>query len=722
MEPTKALYNYQTLVENTEIRILRLVGVNESNSQPDTIQENPDQQDEQASTQDSDATLTEKSNQQVEQTELDVNAKAATREKPRTICNVITSALRKWKLVRRKSMKKSIKRRLSRASSMPQKHHTKAPAYRGTPKALPFRCRIEHVDMATSVPFTALSYVWGDPEQSHWIEVEDEQGQSVGWIPLTKNLHSAMSDLWRSSEVDSKVFWIDQICIDQSNLSEKGHQVQYMGSIYKAAGRVVTYAGPEEEGDEEAIEMFWRVHNFFEPYYETSDLVGKPIGHYTLHGIPEHLQFNYDPKRVAHLQRASEFVRGEWLSRLWMVQENIANKETFLLCGPYLIPLDGALMFTTLEALELIGEFPPKAVNCVEQAIILHGSRRRVHFAAPGEVLIDKYGYKWPRLHDLVRLFSPKAACQDPRDKIYALFSAATDRDEIGLSPDYCADSEKVFIEYASLSIKKTDGFNVLRNSALECHYDDIDDSSEPQNQLNLPSWVPDFSKNPKVIWDGTPAGSTKPDYSFSEDLRTLKVRGLRCSTVKKIYGTVLGDIGLTSSGNIQDTHEIFKKLLDDLGNTDLANALGAYLIVDEFKESSMDQPEAAKAMKGLRKVIDFSVKKDISSVDGSLRLFFDKVPSADVLLPKYLLAHGNIDDRTISLTADNRPCKSNAEVKEGDLIVNFLGGGTLYALRPAEDGQFIFVGQATIPGLMDGQQIENDPEWESKVEEFQII
>lgn len=42
------------------------------------------------------------------------------------------------------------------------------------------------------------------------------------------------------------MLWVDALCIDQSNDSEKTQQVQQMGTIYKTAAAVVLWLGPEE--------------------------------------------------------------------------------------------------------------------------------------------------------------------------------------------------------------------------------------------------------------------------------------------------------------------------------------------------------------------------------------------------------------------------------------------------------------------------------------------
>lgn len=46
---------------------------------------------------------------------------------------------------------------------------------------------------------------------------------------------------WKPLSSDSALFWIDQICIDQSRTNERNHQVKIMSSIYTSAESVIIW-------------------------------------------------------------------------------------------------------------------------------------------------------------------------------------------------------------------------------------------------------------------------------------------------------------------------------------------------------------------------------------------------------------------------------------------------------------------------------------------------
>lgn len=104
---------------------------------------------------------------------------------------------------------------------------------------------------ATSTPtYEALSYTWGPPENPKSIRVRQNGLKNLS---VTRNLDVALKHL--RHETETQELWIDAICIDQSNLKERGSQVQRMGEIYKRADRVVVWLGPEADDSTHAMDL-----------------------------------------------------------------------------------------------------------------------------------------------------------------------------------------------------------------------------------------------------------------------------------------------------------------------------------------------------------------------------------------------------------------------------------------------------------------------------------
>lgn len=83
--------------------------------------------------------------------------------------------------------------------------------------------------------YEALSYVWGDPNDTLPISVSGCR------MDITVNLHAGLLRL-RNHSLD-RILWVDAICINQEDEQEKASQIQFMVVIYDQATRVVAWLG-----------------------------------------------------------------------------------------------------------------------------------------------------------------------------------------------------------------------------------------------------------------------------------------------------------------------------------------------------------------------------------------------------------------------------------------------------------------------------------------------
>lgn len=117
------------------------------------------------------------------------------------------------------------------------------------------RCRLATYDLDKCPPFVALSYAWGDEHPLGKISLNSEV------FRVRPNLHSALSVLWQDTDEQEHKFrynfyWIDAICINQKDNSERGHQVNLMGAIYSQARSVFVWLGPGSADKDRATEDF----------------------------------------------------------------------------------------------------------------------------------------------------------------------------------------------------------------------------------------------------------------------------------------------------------------------------------------------------------------------------------------------------------------------------------------------------------------------------------
>lgn len=180
--------------------------------------------------------------------------------------------------------------------------------------------------------YEALSYCWGSAEPSDVLFVEIVEGQNYSHnatLHIWPNLASALRHLRRRCA--SRRLWIDAVCINQTDLLERGRHVARMGTIYEFAEKVVIWLGLEESGSDTALAKFQELGRQFET------LEGRPV---PAPGCPmPELRKSFDPTREL-LDSMRELLRRQWFKRLWIWQEatlaNITMSE--VMCGDKSVP------------------------------------------------------------------------------------------------------------------------------------------------------------------------------------------------------------------------------------------------------------------------------------------------------------------------------------------------------------------------------------------------
>ncbi|KAH6716038.1 heterokaryon incompatibility protein-domain-containing protein, partial [Leptodontidium sp. MPI-SDFR-AT-0119] len=105
--------------------------------------------------------------------------------------------------------------------------------------AAALKCRLIHVFLADNPPYQALRYCWGDNSNPVTIQCD------TGTILVTQNLYAALLRLRKKQQ--HRTLWVDAICINQGDDSERIHQVRQMKDIYQAASRTLVWLGPDTD-------------------------------------------------------------------------------------------------------------------------------------------------------------------------------------------------------------------------------------------------------------------------------------------------------------------------------------------------------------------------------------------------------------------------------------------------------------------------------------------
>ena len=133
-------------------------------------------------------------------------------------------------------------------------------------------------------------------------------------------------------EDNDVVLWLDAICINQEDVTERGHQISMMGEIYRSASRVHIWLGHAADGSDSLIDKmdFYGEIKSNEIFDWTGNIDGKGITEsqrsQIISGISKAIHFPWPSFQ--------SFVNRPWWTRVWVVQELASSRtDPIFICG-----------------------------------------------------------------------------------------------------------------------------------------------------------------------------------------------------------------------------------------------------------------------------------------------------------------------------------------------------------------------------------------------------
>ncbi|RFU76007.1 het-domain-containing [Trichoderma arundinaceum] len=345
------------------------------------------------------------------------------------------------------------------------------------------------------VKYQALSYTWGLPVFSHLLHVYDNDREnnlsrqsSAGVIRITENLHAALCTLRRRTK--TLVIWIDAVCIDQQNITERNSQVANFPKTYAGATSVLVWLGPDDVLSHGKLCL-----GFF------SDLAALILGEPTSENENESSSWR---KRFKINQAVSAFLDGDvsqprpitsllqrsWFKRRWIIQEVVLAKDVWVHYGATSIHWN-AFELALVELFE-----NDKAGFSDEHRTILQTMSRirnvnaRIKRQAPLDTLVEFDSFE----------------CSNPRDRLYALYGVmqhwfpnSSGMQVLVDNIDYGLPIRDVFTDFAILMMRLKDGFPLGMSYNSTTHVLQLAAAMRPTSYEELatrkvPSWVPDWT------------------------------------------------------------------------------------------------------------------------------------------------------------------------------------------------------------------------------------
>ncbi|ORY70513.1 heterokaryon incompatibility protein, partial [Pseudomassariella vexata] len=339
------------------------------------------------------------------------------------------------------------------------------------------RCRVI-VQQIDEAPYEALSYVWGDKTpyadvHCHDGGIDDEKGENDGVASIGANLAKALMAFRLPDE--SRRLWVDAVCINQEDLSERQSQVRLMGQVFRDASHVLCWLGGFEDpelGQKKAGVAI----DFLRRFNAAPREVLREAQDY-LHATNAHTP-THKPTLESWLL-IKDLFDVEYFHRAWIIQEVGLARKARLYWGntETWVDWDEVAAFARFmddNGASVINYFELKSWVCNHINLVWE--------MKPDDGL-PKFNFvevlHWARIH----------RSTDPRDYVYALLGhpSATESGTRGLivEPDYKIGTPEAYTNLAVSDIRRSEGLHVLAF---------VDHGEKPESRRKgLPTWVPDW-------------------------------------------------------------------------------------------------------------------------------------------------------------------------------------------------------------------------------------
>ncbi|KAH7378092.1 heterokaryon incompatibility protein-domain-containing protein [Cadophora sp. MPI-SDFR-AT-0126] len=322
-------------------------------------------------------------------------------------------------------------------------------------------CRLISHNINLNPDYKALSYEWGPQTDQKPIALNGQEfhvGENLWWALWYLRKDGSVSRLW-----------VDALCINQKDESERGHQVSMMGKIFRNA-QVICWLGKGNDPKHvRAMEYIcdlssWQMLDHDEhqngssegssaknhrPSIHAADKVSTPTPlptYESLVGMSN--QAAKSKRRIQPKAGVTSMIRDEhpytrdvplfsemeaicshsYWRRTWIIQEYVLGKSINIRLGP--LEIRDKYFQDSAEAL-LLRRLSDGGVQMLDAFRIFNLREDRLK------------GHHLP-LIKLVEL-SEKSSCQDLRDRIYAMIGLASDCQNDEIVPDYLKPLSEVY-------------------------------------------------------------------------------------------------------------------------------------------------------------------------------------------------------------------------------------------------------------------------------------
>jgi hypothetical protein len=391
--------------------------------------------------------------------------------------------------------------------------------------------------------YEALSYAWGMAISQSRVLVDGID------LRVTESLDQGLRRLRFKDR--SRMLWIDALCINQRDITERSHQVQHMAKIYRTAKQVLIWLGewPSRAScsNPDECQTLW-----MNMLREDSEEEWGSESSITYHHIVRHF---------------ADIVALPWFSRLWVIQE-------LALAGTEPIVLIGSLTVRWSDLADTADDILAFTWSKMPDDIDLRDQFESDWFKIYGLDMMRSRSHSHKGLYWCL-IISAQAKATNPRDNVYGLLGLCDFQVSEPIVPDYSKSLQHVLAEATVVSILEESAFPYL----------DIDVQpvgAFDRTHWSNPSWMIDFTSS--NIGDHNEVYNARLNIQeredrrdsvyLSMDYRTLYAHGRYvgtvCETSNFLWSNVRKDRGFRDPTTDTEIYDFYHNVLKPRGITGL--------------------------------------------------------------------------------------------------------------------------------------------------------
>ncbi|PQE29702.1 Heterokaryon incompatibility protein [Rutstroemia sp. NJR-2017a WRK4] len=525
-----------------------------------------------------------------------------------------------------------------------------------------YSCTLVHVSVDEDPDYEALSYVWGSKANKQKILIDGRQ------LEVTSNLAEALNHLY---DCDTpRKLWVDAICINQEDISERSHQVQSMTEIYARARNVVVWMGVLGIATQNFLH---HVENS-----EDDDQTPEHLRRWTASGT--RIPGNTSAFNEEDLEVLSEVAQNPWFKRVWVVQEVAVAREVIVQTGRTTI--SWSAFCTALE--KYVDKHEMKSVIEAASTInTIRTARTQKPYYMDLFILLERFRH---------------CLATDERDKVFALLGLASSslaqEKVVRVTPDYSKPAIDVFKSLALQYISKRKNLDIICHASLG-------------NHVPIPSWAPSWSWYDRGL-------------SVLPKRRILNARHepmYRCCgnlelDRELLFGTELSGNRLWLNGFKFDVVSVIGRVATKAEDLGLELPIdGATDLLKKWRSMSeiCSQTYGSNLEEDFRRTLladalgekRYQIQSAVTAneTDGKAKQSSSKINLSDASVRRAAMK------RAFFVTEKGYMGLGPSSMVEGDLVYVLSGGQVPFILRPTISAEgFALVGESYIHGIMDGE------------------